>query len=219
MPIRSRSLQILLRLWPLAWGRLDLASVLLNVSISIPRFWPLSISFPHEFPRFGTHASRVRPMKCSGSVEGNLGIEMHLQVCPQLPLVRHTIPGLNHTAREYRVLLPALLVFPVCDPLVPSRYGLSLFKINDAGVADVRGRHAHPWSCPPPLWPSPTTIHSWPHLHSQRRSSDPFSKTLTTSNESLSWKYCHLASKLYQPSRWDSDIRLHNVTNKPPPNQ
>lgn len=89
-------------------------------------------------------------MRCSGSVEGNLGIEMHLQVCPQLPLVRHTIPGLNHTAREYRILLPALLVFPVCDPLVPSRYGLSLFKINDAGVADVRGRHAHPWNCAPP---------------------------------------------------------------------
>lgn len=184
MPIRSRSLQILLRLWPLAWGRLDLASVLLNVSISIPRFWPLSISFPHEFPRFGTHASRVRPMKCSGSVEGNLGIEMHLQVCPQLPLVRHTIPGLNHTAREYRVLLPALLVFPVCDPLVPSRYGLSLFKINDAGVADVRGRHAHPWSCPPP-WPSPTTILSWPHLHSEKRSSDPLPKTLISSNQRL----------------------------------
>lgn len=139
-------------------GRLDLASVLLNVSINIPRFWPLSNSFPHEFPRFGTLASRVRPMKCSGSVEGNLGIEKHLQVCPQLPLVRHTIPGLNHTAREYRILLPALLVFPVCDPLVPSRYGLSLFKINDAGVADVRGRHAHPWSCAPP---PPSAVAHW----------------------------------------------------------
>lgn len=183
MPIRSRSLQILLRLWPLAWGRLDLASVLLNVSISIPRFWPLSISFPHEFPRFGTHASRVRPMKCSGSVEGNLGIEMHLQVCPQLPLVRHTIPGLNHTAREYRILLPALLVLNVilwCHQGMACPCSRSMtpeLRMFEDGMPIL--------GVAPPPRPSPTTILSWPHLHSEKRSSDPLPKTLISSNQSL----------------------------------
>lgn len=159
------SLRISLRLLPLVWGRFDPASVLLIGSIRFPRLGPLPPPSPRISPGLEPLPPASPPMGCGGSVEGDLGIEMQLQVCSQ----RATSPAHCSRAEPYSQEIPDLIARAVsipsrlCDPLVPSGYGLSLVKINDAGVADVRGRHAHPRGGPP--FPPPPTILACPHLH------------------------------------------------------
>lgn len=137
----------------LSLGRFDPSSVLLIGSIRFPRLGPLPPPSPRISPGLEPLPPASPSMGCGGSVGGDLGIEMQLQVCSQ----RATSPARCSRAEPYSQEIPDLIARAVsipsrlCDPLVPSGCGLSLVKINDAGVADVRGRHAHPRGGPPPF--------------------------------------------------------------------